>query len=78
VTLQYAPRRVRVLVEDDGAADPEVGGEPALASLREALERLDGELVVGSSDRGGTVLSGSVPIRDHGEAAECATADPPR
>jgi signal transduction histidine kinase len=78
VTLHYAPGRVGVLVEDDATGPPELEGEPALASLREALERLDGELVVGSSDRGGTVLSGSVPIGDDGEAAACATAAPPR
>jgi signal transduction histidine kinase len=77
VTLHYAPQRVGILVEDDGAGPGGVGGEPALASLREALERMDGELVVGSSDRGGTILSGSVPIRDDGEAAACATAAPP-
>ncbi|HEX6492532.1 MAG TPA: GAF domain-containing protein, partial [Candidatus Dormibacteraeota bacterium] len=78
VTLRYEPRRVGVLVEDDGPAAEDDHGDPAHTPLREALERLDGELVVASSDRGGTMLSGSVPIRDEGEAAVCATAAPPR
>ena len=78
VTLRYEPRRVDVVVEDDGPARPEGEGEASLGPLREALERLDGELVVASSGNGGTMLSGSVPIRDEGEAAECATAAPPR
>jgi signal transduction histidine kinase len=78
VTLRYEPRRVGVLVEDDGPSRPDDDGEAALGPLREALERLDGELVVASSGNGGTMLSGSVPIRDEGEAAVCATAAPPR
>ena len=77
VTLHYAPGRVAVLVEDDGGDPSGEAADAALAPLREALERLDGELVVASSDRGGIMLSGSVPIRDDGgEAAACATAAP--
>jgi signal transduction histidine kinase len=62
VTLQYAPRRCGVDVEDDGPASPDQPLDPALASLQEALGRLDGELVVRCSDGGGTILSGSVPV----------------
>ena len=77
VTLHYAPGRVAVLVEDDGGDPSGEAADAALAPLREVLERLDGELVVASSDRGGIMLSGSVPIRDDGgEAAACATAAP--
>jgi signal transduction histidine kinase len=64
VTLQYAPRRVGVQVEDDGPGPCGEDGDPALTSLREALTRLDGELVVASSDGGGTIMSGSVPTPD--------------
>jgi signal transduction histidine kinase len=64
VTLQYAPRRVGVHVEDDGPGPSGESGDPALVSLREALTRLDGELVVASCDGGGTIMSGSVPTRD--------------
>jgi signal transduction histidine kinase len=78
VTLRYEPRRVGVLVEDDGPERPDGEREASLGPLREALERLDGELVVASGGSGGTVLSGSVPIRDEGEAAVCTTAAPPR
>ncbi len=64
VTLQYAPQRCGVEVEDDGPASPDRPRDPALTSLQEALGRLDGELVVRASDGGGTILSGSVPVQE--------------
>lgn len=63
VTLQYAPRRVGVRVEDDAPGESAAGPDPAVDSLRQALAALDGELVVASGATG-TIMSGSVPIRD--------------
>ncbi|HEX3607023.1 MAG TPA: GAF domain-containing protein [Candidatus Dormibacteraeota bacterium] len=66
VTLRYAPLRCGVQVEDDGRERDGTGDrDPALDSLRDALARLDGELVVGSGEGGGGMLRGSVPVRPH-------------
>ncbi|WP_407564112.1 sensor histidine kinase [Streptomyces sp. 184] len=76
VHVSYAPDRVVVQVDDDGAADPGAPPEPGigLTGMRERVAALGGELHAAPRPEGGFRVRAELPLRPAGEpAAEAAT-----
>ncbi|HEX2555090.1 MAG TPA: ATP-binding protein [Microvirga sp.] len=76
VVLDYGPRHLRVVVEDDGRgfdpeARPEGDGRPrlGLTGMRERLSLIGGSMKIESSLDAGTTLFIRVPIQETGETA---------
>ncbi|WBB60124.1 histidine kinase [Streptomyces sp. WMMC500] len=75
VQVSYAPDRVVVQVDDDGAADPAAPPEPGigLTGMRERVTALGGELHAAPRPEGGFRVRAELPVRQPaGPAAKAA------
>ncbi len=68
VSLVVHKGTLTLVVEDDGVGCEDGGRRSGLQNLAERAERLDGELVVGAADGGGTRLRWRIPVGASGSA----------